>query len=104
MVVARIILAALLSFSVAMVPAVGSAAIMSQSIQASVSDGGGMPCDNAAGDCKNFAGCALKCFNFTGAIVSALVLLPCPSGTELSFVEWALRPHISSPPTRPPPV
>ena len=104
MVVARIILVAVIAVSVAMVPVVGGVAVLSQSMQASMSDHGGMSCNKATDDCKNFAGCALKCFNFPGAIDSELVLIPRALAIEPSFIEKAARPHPGSPPTRPPPV
>jgi len=101
----RVILAAMIAFSVAMLPAVGGAAVASKSSAASMSDPGsenGMPCDKAIGDCKTFAGCALKCFNFLETI--APELWPPASNTEPSFVAKAFRSHMNTPPFRPPPM
>jgi len=103
-VIIRAILAVVLAFSIAMLPAIGGAAVASQSSvsSTSVSNGqDGMPCNQSMDDCKSSAGCALKCFNFSDAIVPEL--LPPRSDPEPSFVPKALRSHASSPPFRPPP-
>jgi len=71
----RTILAALIAISVAMVPAMGGAAVSTKPVEMSMSDNADMPCCTPD-DCKGSITCALKCFNFVGAIFSATVSLP----------------------------
>ena len=100
----RVILAALVSISLAMVPAVGGVDLTKSTTMA-VTDQADMPCCNSSDDCKTPAACTLKCFNFIGAIAAPMVPLPCVlEKTQISFVPDALREHLNSPPTRPPPV
>lgn len=104
---ARFIFAILLAVLVALVPAVGVAAVSSHTTQASVSHrcakSCSMSCDKACAGCKNTAACALKCFNFSGAIYSAEIPVPCGALFVRAFTEKSASPHSSTPPTRPPP-
>ena len=100
----RVILAALVSISLAIVPAVGGVDL-TKSTTIAVTDQGDMPCCNSSDDCKAPVACALKCFNFIGAIAAPMVPLPCVlEKTRITFVPDAMREHLSSPPTHHPPV
>jgi hypothetical protein len=104
MVTIRAVLAAVVALSIAVVPAVGGAAIASSS-HISMSDDEGMPCNKAMDDSKAIAACALKCFNFAGVVVVVPVL---PSAyvvhLERSFITNTFRSHPTRPPFRPPAV
>jgi hypothetical protein len=98
--VVRIILAAVISISVAMVPAVGGGV---KPVETSMADHADMPCC-APDDCKGSVACAFKCFNFVGTTFPAMVSLPCVvDAAPPSFVDGILREHVRSPPTHPPP-
>jgi hypothetical protein len=105
---ARFIFAILLAVSVALVPAAGVAAVTSHAMQASMpgrcAESCSMSCDKACAGCKNTAACALKCFNFSGAIYSAEILAPSGALFVRPFVEKSACPYDSTLPTRPPPV
>jgi hypothetical protein len=101
--VVRIILAALISISVAMVPAVGGGVDPGKPVEMSMPDHADMPCC-APDDCKGSIACAFKCFNFVGTTFPAMVLLPyAVDAAPPSYVDGILREHVRSPPTHPPP-
>jgi hypothetical protein len=75
MAVARILLALLVALSVAMLPAAGGAAMVQKPAETSVSEPMHDCCPghtDQAMDCASMAGCALKCFSFSGYVVSEL--------------------------------
>jgi hypothetical protein len=101
----RTILAALIAISVAMVPAMGGAAVSTKPVEMSMSDNADMPCCTPD-DCKGSIACVVKCLNFVGAVLPAMVIAV-PNLVDAappSFVDSALRGHVISPPTHPPPV
>ena len=103
MAMARTLLLFLLAFSVATLPATGAAPAAAQSIEMSMPDGADMPCCTAD-HCKDSIACALKCFNCLGAVFEATVSPPPDAEAALPpFAAGALHPHLSSPPTHPPP-
>jgi|SRR5665213_885327 len=105
----RPILAALIAISVAIVPATGGAAVSTNPVEMSMPDNAEMPCCPGFNDqdsSKSSVACALKCINFVGAVLPAMVI-PQPGLVDAappSFVVGVLREHMSSPPTHPPPV
>jgi len=104
MLVLRSIFVIGIALSVAMVPATGGAAVSAAPIEMSMPDHADMPrCP--PNDCKGSIACALKCFNFVGAVFLAVVTLPyLVDAAPPSFVDSALHSHVSSPPTHPPQV
>lgn len=100
----RVILAVLISFAVAVIPAAAAGAAVAENpaVHVAMSDASDMPCDKAApGDCKNVAICILKCFNYVGCEPAAML----PSfgvPIERCFIQPAVISYIDSPPTRPP--
>jgi len=105
----RIVLTALIAISVGMMPATGRAAVPTTPVEMSMSDNANVPCCPGCNDqdhSKSQAACALKCINFVGAVLPAMIV-PQPHLLEAalpSFVGGVLREHLSSPPTHPPPV
>jgi|SRR5665213_576659 len=103
------ILAALIAISVAIVPATGGATASTKPVEMSMPDNADMPCCPGCNDqdsSKGSVACALKCINFVGAVLPAMVV-PQPRLVDAappSFVGRVLREHMSSPPTHPPPV
>jgi hypothetical protein len=100
----RVILAVLISVAVAVIPAAagGAAAAENSVVHVAMNDAADMPCDKAApGDCKNVAICVLKCFNYAGCELAA-VLPDFAAPIERDFIQPAIISHIESPPTRPP--
>ena len=124
--IAKIILALLVSFSVAIVPAAGGAAMLTQGLAASTSqptsvdtlgmasdpmamdqpmhDGcphGKAPCDQGK-NCASALMCAIHCFNFT-AVEGAEIVFPLTvAGKILPFTERVGPSAIGAPPFRPP--
>ena len=102
-------MAALVAISVATVPATGEAAVSTKPVEMSMPDNADMPCCPGCDDqdsSKGSVACALKCINFVGAILPAMVV-PHPylvDAAPLSSVNHALHGHASSPSTHPPPV
>jgi hypothetical protein len=100
----RVILVVLIASSVAMVPAAAGAVCSTMPVEMSMLDHADMPCSNVPDDCKGSVACALKCFNFVGAIQPHIIILALQLDSALpSFANGALHPHVSSPPTHPPP-
>jgi hypothetical protein len=100
--VARIVLVAAVSLSLAVVPVIAGAAVIAKSAQMWTSDAGCMP-TGGTDDCKNPAACALKCFNFSGAVVCDFLGMSRGRDVLNSRAEKAACPHVTGPPTRPPP-
>jgi hypothetical protein len=119
--IGRTILAVLISLSVTMLPAAAGVSFkstpMSTSHDAMASDDSmdmsaadpmdccpraTDPCDKAMGGCTSMAGCALKCFSFTGG-VSSLLVYPQALASALPLLKTVgFRSQTSSPPFRPP--
>lgn len=102
--IGRSLLAALIALSVAMVPAVGGAAALSNSADMAMSDRADMLCCKTVDDCKNPAACALKCFNYSDVILLPVALLPRTPDIKSPMASEALRGFVGRPPTHPPPV
>jgi hypothetical protein len=124
--IAKIILALLVSFSVAILPAAGSVAMFTQAAAAAASqqmgvdasgvasdpmamaqpmdDGcphGKAPCDQGK-NCASTLMCAIHCFNFT-AVEGSGIVFPLTIATKiLPSTERAVPPAIGVPPFRPP--
>jgi hypothetical protein len=106
MVLIRTILAALIAFSVAVLPATGEAIALSsadQSMMSNQSDMSCCPCCNTQ-DVLKLAACALKCVGIVGAVLPALTLTPLyfADGASLPFVDHPLHEFFKAPPTHPP--
>ena len=124
--IAKIILALLVSFSVAIVPAAGGAAMLTQGLAASTSqptsvdtlgmasdpmamdqpmhDGcphGKVPCDQGK-NCASTLMCAIHCFNFTAVEGSEIIFPLTLAGKILPSTERAVPSAIGAPPFRPP--
>jgi hypothetical protein len=105
----RAILTALIVISVAMVPASGGAAVTTNPVEMSMPGNVDMQCCPDCNDhdnSKSSVACPLKCINFVGAVLPAMVV-PHPhliDAAPLSSVNHALHGHASIPPTHPPPV
>jgi hypothetical protein len=109
MVGVRTILAAVITISVAVVPAAGEAAVSTKPVEMSMPDIADMPCCPCCNDqdsSRSSVACALKCINFVGAILPAMVVAQpyLVDAAPLSFATDALHGRASSPPTHPPPV
>jgi hypothetical protein len=105
MLIVRTVPTALIAFSVAMVPATGEATVSTKPVEMSMTDHGDVPCF-PPDDCKGSIACVIKCLNFVGAVLAAMVIAV-PNSVDtapLSFVDSALHGHVISPPTHPPPV
>jgi hypothetical protein len=107
--IVRIIFAAIIAVSVAAVPVTGGAAVFTKPLEMSMPRSADMPCCPGCNDqdnSKSTVACALKCINFVGAVLPAMVF-PHPylvDAAPLSFVNHALHGHVRSPPTHPPPL
>jgi hypothetical protein len=125
--IAKIILALLVSFSVAIVPAAGGAAMLTQGALATAAspptsvDASGMtsdpmamdqpmddgcphgkaPCDQGK-NCASALMCAIHCFNFTAVEASEIAFPLTVAGKVLPSTERAVPSAIGAPPFRPP--
>jgi hypothetical protein len=107
MVVTRTILAALITISVALMPATGGAAVSTMPVEMSMPNHADMPCCpycNEQNNSKSSVACAFKCVTFVGAALPIMVVtLPYIfDEAPLPFAGHALHTHVRSPPTRPP--
>ena len=106
----RIFVTLLVALSVVMLPIGGSFAIASATATVSMTDcceHHSTPCDKtnkAMDDCCSMAACAIKCFNFTGADVSGVALLPIVSAVGILRESLTLRSQSGTPPLHPPQV
>jgi hypothetical protein len=108
--IVRAILVAFVALSVAMLPVAGGLArAMSPETSLSVVQADccppGKPCEKtkAPGDCGSMTGCVLKCFNFSVAIVSGVVVKPVPtSAIEPVLASLIVDSHPAAPPFPPP--
>ena len=99
---------ALIALSVVMVPASGEATVSTKPVETSmrtVPNHAAMPCC-PPDDPKGSIACAFKCISFVGVVLPVLVvtMLLVVDDSRASFVKDAIHTHVSSPPTRPPPV
>jgi hypothetical protein len=100
---ARVILAVLITVSVAAVPTTGSTAISAAPTEMSMANQADMPCCPAPDDGKNLA-CAFKCLNFVAAMFPAPVTLAqIADGLPSALADVTLQGHVISP-THPPPI
>ena len=115
--IVRTILAAVISVSVAVMPAAAGAVPVARSIQNGISEvapSAAMPddCDHhpapghrgskAADDCASMAACAAKCFNYTGTVLPSIALAPTASRLQPVAAARFVVSKIDSPPFRPP--
>jgi hypothetical protein len=124
--IAKIILALLVSFSVAILPAVGGAAMFTGAAVAAASqqtgvDGSGVASDpmamaqpmddgcphgkapcNQNKNCASALMCAIHCFNFTAVEGSEIIFPLTLAGKILPSTERAVPSAIGAPPFRPP--
>ena len=110
--IARIIWAALIALSVALLPAAGGAAFKLKPTDITETSGsepehdccppGSDPCDMAVDGCGSMATCALKCFSFATGFGAPLTD-PWMLSSRLPLLENdGLRSQTGSPPFRPP--
>lgn len=112
--IGRTIFAVLIALSVAMLPAAAGFAAGGKIAAVSVSEAvpncdhhhHSLPSDTkqkSADDCASMAGCALKCFNFTGLAISGIAFSS-PVSAELKPVHTSgdVSSRIGSAPFRPP--
>jgi hypothetical protein len=106
---ARTILALLIAFAVALLPAAGGAGVKSpapagMSVMEDMPDccpQKADPCDKAMDNCGSMATCALKCFSFVGT--SSIIVFPSTvASTTIPFAANPLSSQPGSPPFRPP--
>jgi hypothetical protein len=105
----RAIMVAVVAFAVAMLP-VGAgmvraqAAGMSDATTASDCCPHTKPCEKkTANDCGSDPGCMLKCFNFSGVIVSGVVAkLSLEAPLKPDFVSLSSHSNLTAPPLPPP--
>lgn len=100
----RVILVVLIAFSVASVPLAGGMAFsMTHGVAFAAQQAdccpNGKPCEKKTDGCGSMASCALKCFNFSGAMVSGAIVKSDPAA-ELAPVLASLI--LTSNPTAPP--
>jgi len=109
----RTIFVAVVALSVAALP-IGSGmarAAMSVAMSHDMSQAAGegeccshdKPCEKKTNDCGSMAGCALKCFNYSGAMSAPLVFTVTPAIVERSALIVPGLPSPSDNPPLPPP-
>jgi hypothetical protein len=103
----RTFFAVLIALSIAVLPAVGGGAFAAPAQDAAMASMDdcphhGAPAKKAMDDCCAMAVCALKCFNYCGAMVSELVYPTRMATMEPPLASRVLRSHTGSPPFRPP--
>jgi hypothetical protein len=108
----RTILAVLIAWAVAMLPAAGGAGVSVKSPEpADMSMMEDMtdccphkanPCEKAMDDCAAMATCVLKCFSFTGTSSSNIVFPSTFAKMTTSFAANPFSSQAGSPPFRPP--
>lgn len=104
MVLIRVMLAGLLSISVATLPIAGTAAASTNPMEMSMSDQPEMPCCPTPDDSKASVVCAFKCLNLAAAVLPAIVALSLKDDEGLSsFAGTTLYGHVV-PPIHPPPI
>jgi hypothetical protein len=107
--IGRAILVALIALSVAMLPVAGNVA-RAMSTEAAFGAAHvdccphGKPCDKGTtNDCDSMAGCALKCFSFSGAVVAPSAVNRAELPTETSaLVVQSFSSSSDNPPLPPP--
>ena len=115
--IVRTILAAVISVSVAVMPAAAGAVPVAKSLQNAVSEvapSATVPddCDHhaapghrgskAADDCASMAACAAHCFNYTGTVLPSIALAPTASRSQPVAAAGFVVSKIDNPPFRPP--
>src|SRR4029077_18445865 len=110
MVVIRAILAALITISVVVSPAIQEAVVSPspsppEVMMADQTDMPCCPCCDTQDDLKSTA-CALRCITFVGAVPPAITVTPhyLADGSPLSFLDDTLYGLARQPPTHPPPL
>jgi hypothetical protein len=104
----RPILIALIALAVALLPVAGGMAFAmphDASFGAPQADccPNGKSCEKKTDDCGSVAGCALKCFNLTGAVVAPFSAALTPSALEKpSLALQGFRSPAENPPLPPP--
>jgi hypothetical protein len=107
--IGRTILVALVAFSVAMLPVAGAMARgVSPATSLTTAEDDccphGKPCEKkTSDDCGSVAGCALKCFNFFGTMVSGVTVRPTlPAEIEPWLASLGVLRNSTAPPLPPP--
>jgi hypothetical protein len=104
---ARMILAALIAISLALVPIGGTAVSSSSPVEMSMADQGDMPCCPHCDTQDDFkaAACVLKCAALAGAVLPTMILglLYISDPFPLTPTDETLRGIVRAPPTHPPP-
>ena len=105
----RTIVAALIAFSVAMLPATGEAIVSPSATQAVMADQSDMPCCpccNTQHDVKLTTSCVLNCIALAGVVFPTMATIPVyvAGGTPVPFVDGPLHEFLKEPPTHPPPL
>ena len=106
--IGRALLVGLVAFSVAVLPLAGGMAfamLHDDSLGAQQTDccPHGKPCEKKTDGCGSMAGCALKCFNFSGAMVLGAVVEPAPAaGITPVPARLAFPSNPTAPPLPPP--
>jgi hypothetical protein len=108
MIFIRTIMAAMIAFSVAALPATGAAIALPSEGQTAMAGQPDMPCCpscNTQDDAK-LAACALKCATVVGVVFSAPVMAPSywADASLPIFAEDRLHEFLRAPPTHPPPL
>jgi hypothetical protein len=108
MAIVRAILAAMISLSVALIPATAGGLISAKPVEmtmAGQTDAPCCPCCNDQGDFKCSTACAIKCMSFFAAILPMATLPPhLIEMASASIADNILHGHERRPPTHPPPV
>jgi hypothetical protein len=104
----RAILVALVAMSVAMLPLPGgmlTTNVAAASVTAAPPDccAHGKPCNKGPNDCGSVAGCALKCFSLSTAVLTTTSATPKPSAQEQMAVTIQTFVSASDNPPLPPP-
>ena len=105
----RTIFVAFVALSVAALP-IGSGmarAAMSHDMSQAAAEGEccphDKPCEKKTNDCGSMAGCALKCFNYSGFVTAPLAIMVMSSALERSALMVPGLPSPSDNPPLPPP-
>ena len=105
MIVIRTILTAVISISIAALPAIGEPIVSASAAKVTMADHADMPCCpccNTQDNIKSTA-CVLKCITLAGAVLPTTVTPRyLANGSPLSFVDDTFHGLVRAPPTPPP--
>jgi hypothetical protein len=109
MIFVRTIFVAIVALSVAALPVASGMARAAMTHDMSFASGEGdccphdRPCEKKTNDCGSMAGCALKCFNYSGYVTASLAVVVMSSALERSTLFVPGLPAPSDNPPLPPP-